>query len=47
MLGHEAIMPPAEAVSYLINLAVAVSLVCGDRERLKQRVRRTCNAQCR
>jgi beta-lactamase regulating signal transducer with metallopeptidase domain len=25
----EALMPPAETVSYLINLAVAVSLVCG------------------
>ena len=29
MPGLEAIMPPAEAVTYLVNLAVAVSLVCG------------------
>ena len=29
MPGLEAIMPLAEAVSYLVNLAVAVSLVCG------------------
>ena len=25
----ETIVPPAEAVSYLVNLALAVSLVCG------------------
>ena len=29
MHGLETIMPPAEAVTYLVNLAVAVSLVCG------------------
>jgi beta-lactamase regulating signal transducer with metallopeptidase domain len=46
MPGLEAIMPPAEAVSYLVNLAVAVSLVCGV-GLLAARVRRHSSAPLR